>query len=124
MENEKQLDLIDRKALITEIQGTASTVCLNAPWDADWFSRLADRQEEIVAMIERQPKADAVEAVHGRWVLLAEFFDGSICTECSVCGEEYTYKKGRLELIGVEYAKYNYCPNCGAKMDGDGNGMQ
>ena len=60
-------------------------------------------------------KKDAV--VHGRWVLLAEFFDGSICTECSVCGEEYTYKKGRLEYIGVEYAKYNYCPNCGAKMD-------
>ena len=62
-------------------------------------------------------KKDAV--VHGHWVLLAEFFDGSICTECSVCGEEYTYKKGRLELIGFEYAKYNYCPNCGARMDGD-----
>lgn len=69
--------------------------------------------------IVNAPTVDAVELVHGRWVLLAEFLDGSIFTECSVCGEEYTYKKGRLELVGFEYAKYNYCPNCGAKMDGD-----
>lgn len=78
-------------------------------------------EENVDDLVDSLPTVDAVEVVHGRWVLLAEFSDGSICTECPVCGEEYTYKKGRLEHIGVEYAKYNYCPNCGAKMDGDKN---
>lgn len=63
--------LIDANALITEIQSTESKVCLNAPWDADWFTRLTDRQEEIVALIKRQHTADAVEVVRckdcGKW---------------------------------------------------------
>lgn len=63
-------------------------------------------------------KADVVEAKHGEWIVLAKFADKSICTECSVCGEEYTYKMGRIgDFVHSCYAKYNYCPNCGAKMD-------
>ena len=62
--------------------------------------------------------ADVVEVKHGKWIVLAEFADKSICTECSICGEEYTYKKGRIgKFVHNCYAKYNYCPNCGAKMD-------
>ena len=65
-------------------------------------------------------KADAAEVKHGEWLVLAEFTDNEICTQCSVCGEEYTYKTGRIgELIKNCYAKYNYCPNCGTKMDGE-----
>lgn len=49
---------------------------------------------------------DAVEVVHGRWIP---------CTNggyhCSVCDKRF----------GFVFDK-NYCPNCGAKMDGDGNG--
>ena len=101
--------LIDANALVTEIQSTASTVCLNAPWDADWFSRLADRQEEIVAMIECQPTVDAVKVVHGRWKEPYRLY-----VVCSECGTGYV----KYEFI----ERANYCPNCGAKMDGDGNG--
>lgn len=64
---------------------------------------------------------NAAQVVHGRWIVLAEFLDRTICTQCSVCGEEYTYKHGKLDFINAEYARYNFCPNCGAKMDGDGN---
>ena len=52
---------------------------------------------------------DAVEVVHGRWSDVSLSFTHPK-EKCSVCG-------------GIVYAHgFNYCPNCGAKMDGDGNG--
>lgn len=55
----------------------------------------------------------------GEWIVLANFSDRSVCTECSICGEEYTYKKGQIGGYGTScYAKYNFCPNCGARMKG------
>ena len=61
----------------------------------------------IKCFVEQMPTAEAVEVVHGRW----EYWDGSL-PRCPVCGYEYT---DYLECK-------NYCGNCGAKMDGDGNG--
>ena len=59
------------------------------------------------AFLETIP-ADAVEVVHGRWIDVALRFT-QVKEKCSVCG-------------GIVYAHgFNYCPNCGAKMDGDGN---
>ena len=61
-------------------------------------------------MLETQPTVDAVEVVHGEW--------GEIYT-CH--GERlWGYKCSRCEQDNPN--KSNYCPNCGAKMDGDGNG--
>ena len=51
----------------------------------------------IRSLIEKQPTADVVEAKHGEWEGL----------ECSKCGHFATYAND-----------YNYCPNCGAKMEG------
>ena len=60
---------------------------------------------------------DAVEVVHGRWIErpLDNFRKYEV--KCSECG-----------FVGIgNYDQYhdpcdfNYCPNCGAKMDGDGN---
>ena len=62
--------------------------------------------------IAEAPAVDAVEVVHGRWVdatHIDEDFGEVESYECSVCGR-------------WEYYTPNYCPNCGAKMDGDGNG--
>ena len=54
----------------------------------------------IVCDIVKQPTIDPVR--HGRWI------DTGSGTECSVCMEiQYGYDSNR-----------NYCPNCGAKMDG------
>lgn len=65
----------------------------------------ADDAKEIV---DEMPTVDAVEVVHGRWEWLGPYRyndDGMIGT-CSVCKE-------RLRIFA-----HNYCPNCGAKMDG------
>jgi rubrerythrin len=63
---------------------------------------------ECRASILFAPTADVVEVRHGKW------YKGDMPTyggyKCSVC-----------ELNTVEYNK-PYCPNCGAKMDGKGEG--
>ena len=58
--------------------------------------------------IEMSPAADVVEVRHGEWVGDA-FDDVLVCKECSY--EHALYVLGKLSAS-------NYCPNCGAKMDG------
>ena len=58
---------------------------------------------EIADRIDEQPTIDAVPVVHGYW-LYGDEYAGHHDVDCSVCGESArTY--------------YDYCPNCGAKMD-------
>ena len=68
------------------------------------------------------PTVDAVEVVHGRWIMdkleIGNPYDGNSTMvvdigNCSCCGY-------RCEMLPV----MNYCPNCGTKMDGDGNGNE
>ena len=101
MANEKRL--IDANALITTIQGTVSEVARTSPYEPEWFTRLAQRQFEIIGLIDEAPTVDAVEVVHGRWIDVALRYT-QVKEKCSVCG-------------GIVYAHgYNYCPNCGADM--------
>ena len=70
------------------------------------------------------PTVDAVEVVHGRWV---DRYGGKYANplyECSECKKKAPYKFEDDSLhIGLWLQDLtDYCPNCGAKMDGDGNG--
>ena len=58
------MGLIKSEKLITDIQGIASEVCMKSPYDPEWFTRLHDRQKEIIRIIEMQPKVDAEPVVH------------------------------------------------------------
>lgn len=65
---------------------------------------------EVKELIDKMPTIDAVEVVHGKWeeryiedanpLFRRRFY-------CSRCGNWTTY------------GKTLYCPNCGAKMDGE-----
>ena len=74
----------------------------------------------VIKFIKTRPTVDAVEVVHGRWV----YDSGSGKYFCSACDENaLSFKKDTIyggELY--EVCLTDYCPNCGAKMDGDGNG--
>lgn len=66
----------------------------------------------VLAEIDEAPTVDAVPVVHGRWV--HHYHDSGepiddkwYCSECHMCND---------------HRRTWYCPNCGAKMDGDGNG--
>lgn len=72
--------------------------------------------EEVEQAIMDAPTVNAVEVVHGFWV------DKHYKIACSVC-ENAVFIGTSDPLIHKEEKKnLKYCPNCGAKMDGDGNG--
>ena len=55
------------------------------------------------------PAADVAPVRHGRWKQCFEDWRKQIeGDECSVCGFQH---------YGTSIGHYNYCPNCGAKMD-------
>ena len=60
-----------------------------------------------VGDIDTIPRVDAVEVVHGHWYWKPSGEKQWTLT-CSVCESQ----DGTSE-------SYNYCPNCGAKMDGE-----
>ena len=59
--------------------------------------------------IEAAPTVDAVEVVHGRWVSVPH----KLARVCSVCNRDEPYK-----FADIDADVYDYCPHCGAKMDG------
>lgn len=58
-------------------------------------------------------RADAVEVVHGEWSTVEDDYCGLIALECSVCNNQWWFE----DDPPIEH--YQYCPNCGAKMDGE-----
>ena len=71
--------------------------------------------------LDRIPCADAEPVRHARWEKRYTFFFGvnfGEKTVCSACGEEAP----EITAGGGAYLTSDYCPNCGAKMDGDSNG--
>ena len=69
-----------------------------------------DKCTFILSLLQ-QPTVDAVEVVHGEWEMCGEDLNGEVTYKCSNCGEE-------LVTLSVFEIDWNYCPNCGAKMDG------
>ena len=74
----------------------------------------------IKCFVEQMPAADAVEVVHGRWEKCWQE-KSKHYFRCSNC--QMAYMDGVSGAIAPEYGSraWRYCPNCGAKMDGDGN---
>ena len=65
---------------------------------------------DVQDLINSQPAAYVVKVVHGEW----EFVEDKYCStaRCSCCGQ----RQGLY--INGHKPEWNYCPNCGAKMDG------
>jgi len=61
----------------------------------------------FAAMIDSVPAADVVEVRHGRWIPTHDA-DKLRCSRCDVIHLIAQYPHGEI----------NYCPNCGARMDG------
>lgn len=72
----------------------------------DLITRRYENPEICTQEINSIPAADVVPVVHGRWVPTKAPFMNE-CEDCSVCGYRTVWGH-----------RYNYCPNCGAKMDG------
>lgn len=64
--------------------------------------------KSIADVINDQPAEDVQEVRHGKWEQENEIFK---CSECAYAFENEGYQHF-----------FNYCPNCGARMDGEENG--
>lgn len=66
-----------------------------------------------MAFIEDIPAADVAPVVHGRWDDSGRytFPGGATAVRCTKCGCALTESEYHLQ-------NWNYCPVCGAKMDG------
>ena len=65
--------------------------------------------ESVLEYAENLPAADVAPVRHGRWIDKGEY---AVCTECG--GRSGTQYDG-VEPIPL---MTQFCPNCGAKMDG------
>lgn len=87
--------------------------------------------DDVQFGIDKIPTADVVEVRHGEWV--EDGYNDIPCV-CSCCGAEAQYTSTFEETFDYdweenlcstgyeeirEYIRTPFCPNCGAKMDGD-----
>lgn len=91
--------------------------CLNYDWckNANGCTDFYDEDDFIVYDVENEcggfkNKADFAEVKHGEWIYKNTYYEADNCN-CSLCSQNMTTAKG---------TRMNYCPNCGAKMDGTG----
>lgn len=59
-------------------------------------------------LIDEAPTVDAVPVVHGRWEPREDVLGFARCSVCHDCNIYDDWADGK---------KWNYCPNCGARMD-------
>ena len=99
----KMDDLISRAALLNDL-----SYCAPELWQDE---------EYVKAKIMKQHAVDAAPVVHGRWERVGS--DGIVC--CSICGIPMNKTRISLPDGGSSYCYIgtNYCPHCGAKMDGE-----
>lgn len=66
--------------------------------------------ETVLEYAENLQAADVAPVVHGRWEYIQQTLNTLSQLRCSFCGW--------WSLDPSIDGAYNYCPNCGAKMDG------
>ena len=91
------MDLISREALIEEVKKYFRDGCIH--------------KNDLAEVIAKLPTIDAVPVVHGE-NLKAKW---SSLFECSVCHWECR------DSVPCDSETFNFCPNCGARMDGKKN---
>lgn len=94
-------------AIYIELEVALSLVQPDAPEDEKAAITIATAKKLIRNVLYRTPVADVVPVVHGRWIPDGDFI---ICSQCEA-------EMNQKNSLGADNSK-NYCPNCGARMDG------
>ena len=95
-------DYIDKEAALSLVQP-------DAPEDEKAAVTIATAKKLVRSIIQRAPAADVAPVRHARWL------DG----KCTVCGWEEPDVCTWIGYDSEAWIETTYCPNCGAKMDGD-----
>ena len=90
-------EYIEREALMEDCKCMIDEAWNRKTTPVSWSHAYA----EFLDNVERAPAADVAPVGHGQW----EHYSTTMMV-CSICGKH------------IARHRYNYCPNCGAKMDG------
>lgn len=96
--------LIDADALMAQLEDRQAFLVKGWGY-RDHYARGFD---EAVERVQKASTLDAVEVEHGRWEKYPHLY-GYLC--CSKCHDAYIWEEW------LKDGKWNYCPNCGAKLD-------
>lgn len=105
-------DYINRDELIKHIKDLPT-------WWGDDSVGYAFYLTRAITSIENAPAVDVQEIKHGEWTK-----DDSGGCYCSACGWYADYDYDYVTYVtnnGLGSGDFNYCPHCGAKMDGGNN---
>ena len=102
-------EYIKRDAAIREIE-QINPVDYGAMWDYEAHHWAGECLRDCKEAIDSIPTADVAPVVHGRWEYIQQTLNTLSQLRCSFCGW--------WSLDPSIDGAYNYCPNCGAKMDG------
>lgn len=92
-------EYIDKEKLLEELRLQCCNDCTNYH---ELQCRFCD-VDSAIGIVEDAPKVDVQKVKYARWKGA-----GMGAYYCSLCQEEYSGGN-----------RFHYCPNCGAKMDGD-----
>ena len=102
-------EYIEREAFIKNAEARYCDPCKEIGKDSNGLKCRACWVDDMVGDIEDTPAADVAEVVHGHFIHDGPRFAGGVdWWHCGSCG---------ALAIRIE-TRFNYCPWCGAKMDG------
>ena len=94
----------------------------NMGWHDDDGYEVEDADEKrkaITGLVNGIPAVDAAPVVHGRWIKPVPGDGEAYCSNCKHDALPCGYY---LNPALMKYYETAYCPNCGAKMDGEREG--
>ena len=100
-------EYIEREALMEDCKSMINEMWNSKTAPVSWAHAYA----EFLDNVERVPTADVAPVVHGRWEYIPQTLNTLSQLRCPFCGW--------WSLDPSIDGGYNYCPNCGAKMDGE-----
>ena len=111
-------EYIEREPIIEEMQSLIDNVSRNFPRATETeLIILKGKYEAFMEYIKEQPAADVQPVKCGYWEEVTDYGGwGDTHYRCSVCGEEWYLEDGKPKDNNM-----NFCPRCGARMDGEQN---
>ena len=112
-------DCISREAAIEELRKAAD--CANCNAGAGGLCGFCDI-DNAARLINGLPAADVEPVRHGRWECVYDYYTGKTDITCSHCKNTRTVNGCFVSTDGKScYFEDDYCPNCGCKMDLEGD---
>lgn len=111
-------DLISRQSAIEEIEfGITNMKAINIETGEviEPFAKINDELREAVNRVKALPSAQRT----GKWIIRDNPGTGWYRVTCSECGEDVTSTAPCIGFFPNAKVTWNYCPECGARMDAE-----